>query len=161
MADFTQITLSLFSLVTEEAARFTKNLSNVEGTETDSVKMICEVSKASADVAWYRGDEELPEGGRYDQVMDGRKRILIIQDLRMEDAGEYNCRLSPTVKTSAMLKLNGRKSFSESRSHFKDQQILFFDEMMYFLLKENICYIEKHVQHRSPANKSYNDSPSG
>lgn len=97
--------------IPEEEARFTKNLSNVEGTETDSVKMICEVSKASADVTWYRGDEELPEGGRYDQVMDGRKRILIIQDLRMEDAGEYNCRLSPSVRTSASLKLNGEKTY--------------------------------------------------
>lgn len=97
-------------MVSEEAARFTKNLSNVEGMETDSVKMICEVSKASAEVTWYRGDEELPEGGRYEQIMDGRKRILIIQDLRMEDAGEYNCRLSSTVKTSAALKLNGENN---------------------------------------------------
>lgn len=72
--------------------------------------MICEVSKASAEVTWYKGDEELPEGGRYEQIMDGKKRILIIQDLRMEDAGEYNCRLSPSVKTSATLKLNGKKA---------------------------------------------------
>lgn len=93
----------------EEAARFTKNLSNVEGTETNTVKMICEVSKAGAEVTWYRGDEELPEGGRYEQHTDGRKRILIIRDLRMEDAGDYNCRLSPTVRTSATLKLNGKK----------------------------------------------------
>lgn len=71
--------------------------------------MICEVSKAGAEVTWYRGDEELPEGGRYEHLMEGRKRILIIRDLRMEDAGEYNCRLSPTVRTSAMLKLNGKK----------------------------------------------------
>lgn len=97
-------------MVTEEAARFTKNLSNVEGTETDSVKMICEVSKAGAEVTWYCSDEELPEGGRYEQIVDVRKRVLIIQDLRMEDAGEYNCRLSPTVRTSATLKLNGEKS---------------------------------------------------
>ena len=72
--------------------------------------MICEVSKAGAEVTWYLGDKELPEGGRYEQIMDGRKRILIIQDLRMEDAGEYNCRLSPTIKTSATLKLNGEKT---------------------------------------------------
>lgn len=98
------------STVTEEAARFTKNLSNVEGMETDSVKMICEVSKPSAEVTWYRGDKELPEGGRYEQMVDGRKRILIIQDLRMEDGGDYECRLSPTAKTSATLKLQGTKS---------------------------------------------------
>lgn len=100
----------LLCVSSEEAATFTKNLSNVEGTETDSIKMICEVSKADAEVSWYRGDEELPEGGRYDQIMDGRRRILIIQDLRMEDAGEYNCRLSPTVRTSASLKINGKAS---------------------------------------------------
>lgn len=103
--------------VPEEAARFTKNLSNVEGTETDSVKMICEVSKAGADVTWFRGDEELPEGGRYEQLLDGRKRILIIQDLRMEDAGEYNCRLSASVRTSAQLKLHGEERVIRRYSH--------------------------------------------
>lgn len=102
----------IVSVFTEEDAKFTKNLSNVEGTETDNVKMICEVSKAGAEVTWYRGEEELPEGGRYEQIMDGRKRILIIQDLRMEDAGEYNCRLSPTVRTSATLRLSGTNTSS-------------------------------------------------
>lgn len=98
----------LLSEFSEEAARFTKNLSNVEGTETDIVKMICEVSKADAEVSWYKGDEELPEGGRYDQIVEGRKRILIIHDLKMEDSGEYNCRLSEAARTSALLKINGR-----------------------------------------------------
>ncbi|KAG7276471.1 hypothetical protein CRUP_033909, partial [Coryphaenoides rupestris] len=92
--------------VVEEEARFTKNLSNMEGTETDSVKLICEVSKPSAEVTWYKGEQELPEGGRYEQIMDGKRRILIIQDLKMADVGEYTCRLSPSVKTSANLKLN-------------------------------------------------------
>lgn len=93
----------------EEETRFSKNLSNVEGTETDSVKLICEVSKPGADVTWYKGDEELPEGGRYDQIVDGKRRILLIQDLKLEDAGEYNCRLSPSVKTSGNLKINGEE----------------------------------------------------
>lgn len=91
---------------TEEEARFTKNLANFEGTETDSVKLICEVSKASAEVTWYKGDEEIQEGAKYECVQDGRKRILIIQDLRMGDAGEYNCRL-PSSKTTGNLKING------------------------------------------------------
>uniref|UniRef100_A0A8C4S3V2 Titin n=1 Tax=Erpetoichthys calabaricus TaxID=27687 RepID=A0A8C4S3V2_ERPCA len=56
----------------EEEAVFTKNLSNVEGTETDSIKLICEVSKASAEVVWYKGDKELPEGGRFEYVMNGK-----------------------------------------------------------------------------------------
>lgn len=93
----------------EEEARFTKNLPNVEGTETDSVRLICEVSKPTADVVWYKGEQELPEGGRYDQIVDGKKRILLIQNLQTSDAGEYNCRLSPTIKTSGNLKINGKE----------------------------------------------------
>lgn len=103
-------------MITEEAAKFSKKLLDLEGTETDSVKMICEVSKASAEVTWHRGEEELPEVGRYEQIMDGRKRILIIKGLRMEDAGEYNCRLSPNMKTSAELKVNGKKSITSTFS---------------------------------------------
>jgi titin len=78
--------------------------------ETDSVKLICEVSKPSAEVTWYKGEQELPEGGRYEQIMDGKRRILIIQDLKMEDVGEYTCRLSPTIKTSGNLMINGNTS---------------------------------------------------
>lgn len=70
------------------------------------MKLICEVSKASAEVTWYKGDEEIQEGVKYECVQDGRKRILIIQDLRMNDAGEYNCKL-PSSKTTGNLKING------------------------------------------------------
>lgn len=91
----------------EEEARFTKNLANVEGTETDSIKMVCEVSKPSAEVTWYKGDQEIPEGGRYEHVADVRKRILIIQDLRMDDAGEYHCKL-PASETTGTLKICGK-----------------------------------------------------
>lgn len=78
------------------------------------MKMICEVSKASAEVSWYCGAGELPEVGRYEQIMDGRKRILIIKGLKMEDAGEYCCSLSPDIKTTAVLKLNGETSVCSS-----------------------------------------------
>lgn len=96
----------MVSLTAEEEARFTKNLGNVEGTETDSIKLICEVSKSTAEVTWYKGDQELPDGGRYEHVADGRKRILIIQALHMEDAGEYHCKL-PSSQTTGNLRING------------------------------------------------------
>lgn len=79
----------------------------MEAAERDTVKLICEVSKPDADVTWFKGDEELPEGGRYEHIVDGKRRILLIRDLKMADAADYNCRLSPAIKTSGNLKVNG------------------------------------------------------
>lgn len=116
-------------LVAEEEARFSKNLSNVEGTETDSVKLICEVSKPTADVTWYKGDQELPEGGRFDQIVDGKRRILLIQDLKLDDAGEYNCRLTPSIRTSGNLKINGLR---------ENQSFLLFPDVFVMVLTSDL-----------------------
>lgn len=91
----------------EEEATFTKNLTNAEVTETATIKLVCEVSKPNADVTWYKGDTELPEVGRYEQRIDGRKRILVIQNTNPGDDGEYNCRLSNGARTSCQLRVNG------------------------------------------------------
>ncbi|XP_062287346.1 titin-like [Scomber scombrus] len=125
------------NLTVEEEARFIKNLSNVEGAEMDSVKLICEVSKPSADVTWYKGDEELPEGGRYDQMVDGKRRILLIQNLKMDDAGEYYCKLSPSITTSGNLKINELAAEFISKPH--NQEVVEGEkaEFTFFISKEN------------------------
>lgn len=97
--------------------------------------MICEVSKVGAEVMWYHGDDELPELGRYEQIMDGRKRILIIQNLRMDDAGEYNCRLSPTIRTSATLKVKGEESKISHCNFIVNENIAQKDISCFFLKK--------------------------
>lgn len=96
----------------------------MEAAERDSVKLICEVSKPDADVSWFKGDEELPEGGRYEHIVDGKRRILLIRDLKMADAGEYNCRLSPAVKTSGNLKINGM-----------EHRFIFFPTLLFLKIK--------------------------
>lgn len=101
------------------------------------MKLICEVSKPGAEVTWYQGDRELPEGGRYEQIADGRKRILIIQDLRMEDAGEYNCRLSPSVRTAAVLKLNGTNARGAG-DWLRDGRKSRIDELVLLLYFQNL-----------------------
>lgn len=95
-------------LLAEEEAVFTKNLANIEVNETDTVKLVCEVSKPGAEVTWYKGDEEIIETGRYEILTDGRKRILIIQNAHLEDAGNYNCRL-PSSRTDGKVKVHGMK----------------------------------------------------
>lgn len=97
-----------FILLAEEEAVFTKNLNNIEVSETDTIKLVCEVSKPGAEVIWYKGDEEIIETGRYEILTDGRKRILIIQNAHLEDAGSYNCRL-PSSRTDGKVKVHGMK----------------------------------------------------
>lgn len=92
----------------EEEAVFTKNLANIEVNETDTIKLVCEVSKPGAEVVWYKGDEEIIETGRYEIVTDGRKRILVIQNAQLEDAGNYSCRL-PSSQTDGKVKVHGMK----------------------------------------------------
>lgn len=96
-----------FFFFTEEEAVFTKNLPNIEANETDTVKLICEVSKPDAEVTWFKGDEELPDGGRYEQISDGRKRILVIHNARLDDASAYSCRL-PSTRTTGKLTVHGK-----------------------------------------------------
>lgn len=78
----------------------------MEVNETDTIKFICEVSKPGAEVTWFKGDQELPEGGRVEQKVDGRKRILIIHNACLDDAGAYSCKL-PSAQTTGKLKVNG------------------------------------------------------
>lgn len=80
----------------------------MEVNETDTIKFICEVSKPGAEVTWFKGDQELPEGGRVEQKVDGRKRILIIHNATLDDAGPYSCKL-PNAQTTGKLKVNGEK----------------------------------------------------
>ena len=70
--------------------------------------MVCEVSKPGAEVTWYKGDEEIIETGRYEILTEGRKRILVIQNAHLEDAGNYNCRL-PSSRTDGKVKVHGMK----------------------------------------------------
>lgn len=57
---------------------------------------------------WYKGDDEIIETGRFEILTDGRKRILVIQNAHLEDAGDYNCRL-PSSRTDGKVKVHGMK----------------------------------------------------
>uniref|UniRef100_A0A6I8RUS1 Titin n=1 Tax=Xenopus tropicalis TaxID=8364 RepID=A0A6I8RUS1_XENTR len=113
--------------VIEEEAVFTKNLPNIEASESDNVKLTCEVSKASADVAWFKGDVELPDGGKYEHIAEGRKRILIISGVHLDDAGEYNCRL-PNSRTTELIITEAPTDFVQ---HLQDQTVIEFEDAVF------------------------------
>uniref|UniRef100_A0A8C4X7U4 Ig-like domain-containing protein n=1 Tax=Erpetoichthys calabaricus TaxID=27687 RepID=A0A8C4X7U4_ERPCA len=87
--------------------KFTKTIQDIVVNENQTATFECEVSFDGAIVSWYKDNFELQESGRFEYVSDGRKRILVIQDLHIDDSGEYNCRL-PTSRTSGTMKVNGK-----------------------------------------------------
>ncbi|XP_073912202.1 obscurin isoform X22 [Castor canadensis] len=60
----------------------------------------CQVSRASAQVWWFKGGMELQPGPKYDMVSDGLYRKLVINDVQPEDEDTYTCDAGD-VKTSA------------------------------------------------------------
>lgn len=49
-------------------------------------------------------------GGRYEMKSDGKKQTLIIRAFKPEDQGLYTCMISPDIRSSAHLSLEGTKS---------------------------------------------------
>ncbi|XP_017387517.1 obscurin isoform X42 [Cebus imitator] len=62
----------------------------------------CQVSRASAQVRWFKGGRELQPGPRYELVSDGLYRKLVISDVQPEDEDTYTCDAGD-VQTSAQL----------------------------------------------------------
>ncbi|XP_032704376.1 obscurin [Lontra canadensis] len=60
----------------------------------------CQMSRASAQVQWFKGSVELQPGPKYEMVSDGLYRKLIIKEVQPEDEDTYTCDAGD-VKTSA------------------------------------------------------------
>ncbi|XP_022419029.2 obscurin isoform X4 [Delphinapterus leucas] len=88
--------------VEEVAAKFCRPLEPVSGELGGTVKLVCELSPAQAQVVWRRGSTQLRAGKRFQMAAAGLQRSLTVSDLRAEDAGEYVCE-SRDDHTSAML----------------------------------------------------------
>ncbi|OWK11577.1 hypothetical protein Celaphus_00002898 [Cervus elaphus hippelaphus] len=60
----------------------------------------CQMSRASAQVRWFKGGVELHPGAKYEMVSDGLYRKLVINTVQPEDEDTYTCDAGD-VKTSA------------------------------------------------------------
>ncbi|XP_042525465.1 obscurin [Dipodomys spectabilis] len=60
----------------------------------------CQVSRASAQVRWFKGGVEIEPGPKYDMVSDGLYRKLVINDVQPGDEDTYTCDAGD-IKTSA------------------------------------------------------------
>lgn len=96
------------ALPSEGDPYFTGKLQNRTAVEKDQVKLVCELSKASADVKWFHNDKELTPSKNVSVGVDGKKRILLIRKAEMSDAGEYACDCGSDA-TRALLTVEGKR----------------------------------------------------
>ncbi|XP_056306280.1 obscurin isoform X22 [Danio aesculapii] len=94
-------------IVTEPAAKILKPLRDISSPEKEKVTFECEVSRANAEVKWFKDDEELKPGKKYGIHSQANKRTLLIQKCAYEDQGLYICRTTDD-NTSAKLTVHAR-----------------------------------------------------
>lgn len=87
---------------------FKQELKNQEGEEGNNVTLRCELSKASADVKWLKGEEVLKHGEKYQMRHIATKMELVIRKAVPEDSGVYFC-VCPDQTSEATVKINGTK----------------------------------------------------
>lgn len=71
----------------------------------------CQVSRANAEVKWYKKDVEIHPSDKYEIVSDGVYRKLIINDADYEDEDTYTCDAFDD-KSSAHFFVEGKKNNS-------------------------------------------------
>lgn len=81
-------------------------LKNQEAREGGNVSLRCEVSRDGVPVQWYKGEDELCHGGRYQMTLRGKVAEMHIRNVQPEDVGEYSCILGEQ-KTTAEVNVRG------------------------------------------------------
>lgn len=67
---------------------------------------MCELSKAVADVKWFKDGKELTPSKNIAIITDGKKRILTVRKAEKANIGEYSCDCG-SDKTTAKLNIEG------------------------------------------------------
>ncbi|XP_074523985.1 obscurin [Halichoeres trimaculatus] len=79
---------------------FKTGLKNQEAREGGNVSLRCELSRAGVPVEWWKGEDQLYHGGRYQMLQRGQIAELIIKNIQPEDVGEYSCVLGEQKTTA-------------------------------------------------------------
>lgn len=110
---------------------FTSKLQNYTAVEKDEVKLVCELSKAIADVKWFKDSKEITPSKNIAISTDGKKRILTVRKAEKANTGEYSCDCG-SDRTSAKLNIEGNLhpflTFITQKTHL--DQTLHFSVMV-------------------------------
>uniref|UniRef100_A0A3Q2V6U8 Ig-like domain-containing protein n=1 Tax=Haplochromis burtoni TaxID=8153 RepID=A0A3Q2V6U8_HAPBU len=59
--------------------------------EEATATLECEVSRENAEVRWFRDGQEIRKTKKYEMIVDGCKRALVIHDCTLDDSKTYAC----------------------------------------------------------------------
>lgn len=71
------------------------------------MQLVCELSKAVADVKWFKDGKEITPSKNIAISTDGKKRILTVRKAEKVNIGEYTCDCG-SDKTTANLNIEGK-----------------------------------------------------
>nr|XP_057930388.1 obscurin isoform X3 [Doryrhamphus excisus] len=77
--------------VTPIPLKFKLGLKNQEAAEGGNVTLRCELSKTGGPVQWWKGEDQLHQGGRYHMTLKENIAEMSIRNIQPEDVGEYSC----------------------------------------------------------------------
>eukprot|EP00066_Takifugu_rubripes_P023926 XP_011613192.1 PREDICTED: LOW QUALITY PROTEIN: obscurin-like [Takifugu rubripes] len=77
--------------VTPIPLSFKTGLKNQEAPEGGNVSLRCELSRTGVPVQWFKSENELCQGGRYQMTLGGNIAEMHIRNIQPEDVGEYSC----------------------------------------------------------------------
>ncbi|XP_061594308.1 obscurin [Cololabis saira] len=97
--------------VTPIPLTFKMGLKNQEAPEGGSVFLRCELSKAGVPVQWWKGEDQLLHGGRFQMTLKGKIAEMTIRNIQPEDVGEYSC-IFGVQKTTAEVNVRAAASVS-------------------------------------------------
>lgn len=86
----------------EPPVEFTKPLEDQTVEEEATATLDCEVSRDNAEVVWFRDGQEIRKTKKYEMVVDGCKRALLIHGCTPDDSRTYTC-AAKEFKTSCFL----------------------------------------------------------
>ncbi|XP_038654386.1 obscurin isoform X3 [Scyliorhinus canicula] len=94
-------------IVTEPPVTFSKALEDIKVPEKDKIIFECELSRANAEVKWFKDNVEIKPGKGYSIISKGRQRSLIIHHCGNEHQAQYTCD-AVDCKSTAMLTVHAR-----------------------------------------------------
>uniref|UniRef100_A0A3Q2Z2T7 Ig-like domain-containing protein n=1 Tax=Hippocampus comes TaxID=109280 RepID=A0A3Q2Z2T7_HIPCM len=106
---------------------FTKPLEDQTVEEEATATLECEVSRDNAEVCWFRDGQEIHKSKKYEMLVDGRKRTLLIHrcDCTLADEGEYTVVAGDDKSTAELIISEAPADFA---MHLKDQTVTEFED---------------------------------